>query len=391
MFRRVWNFLIARNSKLAFGGLALACAIGGVIAWVGFNTALETTNSIDFCVSCHEMKDTVYVEYTKSVHYQNASGVRAGCPDCHVPHAWVPKMIRKIKASKEIFHKLMGTIDTPEKFEAHRLELAQDVWAGMKETNSRECRGCHSFEYMDFHKQRDQARDAMEKAMKAGDTCISCHKGIAHKLPDMSGGYKALFNDLLASSKQLAAKNGDTIYNLTTKPFFLQRADAKPDASPDGKLLAASAVKVLAVDGDWLQVRIDGWQQDGAERMLYALQGKRIFTAALGAAAVEQVERQQTITDPDTDLVWYQGAITGWISKEAMVSDLNKLWTYGSEMYNSTCAMCHSLQPTGHYLANQWIGNLNAMKRFISLDDEQYRFLQKYIQMHAQDTGGAHG
>ena len=62
---------------------------------------------------------------------------------------------------------------------------------------------------------------------------------------------------------------------------------------------------------------------------------------------------------------------------------------YGAEMYNASCGLCHSLPPTENYLANQWIGNLNAMKRNITLDDEQYRFLQKYVQLNAQDTGGA--
>jgi trimethylamine-N-oxide reductase cytochrome c-type subunit TorC len=42
-------------------------------------------------------------------------------------------------------------------------------------------------------------------------------------------------------------------------------------------------------------------------------------------------------------------------------------------------------------LANQWIGTLNAMKRFITLDDEQYRFLLKYLQLHGSDMGGTHG
>ena len=32
---------------------------------------------------------------------------------------------------------------------------------------------------------------------------------------------------------------------------------------------------------------------------------------------------------------------------------------------------------------------MKAMERFITLNKEQYRFLQKYLQMHASDTGGA--
>jgi trimethylamine-N-oxide reductase (cytochrome c), cytochrome c-type subunit TorC len=52
----------------------------------------------------------------------------------------------------------------------------------MKATDSRECRNCHSVESMDPHKQT-QASQVMFPAMKAGATCIDCHRGVAHQLP----------------------------------------------------------------------------------------------------------------------------------------------------------------------------------------------------------------
>jgi len=159
--------------------------IFGIIFWGGFHTVIEETNTLEFCISCHEMEQTVYQEYKKSIHYKNASGVRATCSDCHVPKAWLPKMVRKIKASNELYHKALGSINTPEKFEAKRLKLAEHVWASMKSTDSRECRNCHSYESMDFHEQRDRSAEKMQKAMEKGtETCIDCHKGIAHKLPE---------------------------------------------------------------------------------------------------------------------------------------------------------------------------------------------------------------
>ncbi len=163
----------------------LGGAVFGILFWGGFNTVLEETNTLEFCISCHEMEQTVYQEYKESVHYKNASGVRAACPDCHVPRAWGPKIIRKIQASNELLHKVLGTIDTPEKFEAKRLELAEHVWETMKETDSRECRNCHSFEYMDFHEQSNRSAEKMQKVVNenTGETCIDCHKFIAHKKP----------------------------------------------------------------------------------------------------------------------------------------------------------------------------------------------------------------
>ena len=144
---------------------------------------MEYTNTLDFCVSCHEMGDFVYEEYKTSAHNTNPSGVRVVCADCHVPRDWTAKLLRKIRATNELYHHLAGTIDTREKFEAKRLALAENVWASMKASDSRECRNCHSYHAMDFEKQGRRSAEKMREAMEKGKTCIECHKGIAHKLP----------------------------------------------------------------------------------------------------------------------------------------------------------------------------------------------------------------
>ena len=159
-------------------GIAAAFFVVGILFWGGFNTGMEATNTLGFCTSCHEMGDYVFPEYQKTIHYKNPFGVRAKCSDCHVPHPWVYKVIHKVKASWEIYHKLAGTIGTPEKFEAHRLELAKQVWQEMKDTDSRECRNCHNWTAMDVNKQPPRARESHLTAMKDGSTCIECHKGI---------------------------------------------------------------------------------------------------------------------------------------------------------------------------------------------------------------------
>lgn len=166
-----------------FGTLVVGIVLG-IILWGGFNTAMEATNNEEFCISCHEMEANVYQELQETIHFTNRTGVRATCPDCHVPKEWIHKMIRKVKASNELYHKFMGTIDTPEKFEAKRLQLAQNVWKEMKETDSRECRNCHDFDSMDFDRQEGRSADAHDEAIEENYTCIDCHKGIAHSLPE---------------------------------------------------------------------------------------------------------------------------------------------------------------------------------------------------------------
>jgi cytochrome c-type protein NapC len=186
--RRYWRFLKQPSVHLSLGFLIIGSFVAGILFWGGFNTAMEMTNTERFCTGCHEMRDNVYPELQRTIHFTNRSGVRAKCSDCHVPHNWTDKMARKMQASKEVWGKVFGTISTREKFEALRLELAQHEWRRLKANNSLECRNCHQFESMDFTRQSKRAADAHSTQLASGQkTCIDCHKGIAHQLPDMSG------------------------------------------------------------------------------------------------------------------------------------------------------------------------------------------------------------
>jgi cytochrome c-type protein NapC len=180
--KRLWQSLRS-PSRFSLLALLIVGFVGGIVFWGGFHAALEATNNEAFCISCHEMRDNVYVEYKETIHYTNRTGVRATCPDCHVPKEWGPKMLRKIQASNEVLGKILGTIDTREKFEAKRLELARHEWARMKANNSLECRNCHTLASMNRDVQKPRAQKSHEMAVKDGDTCIDCHKGIAHHKP----------------------------------------------------------------------------------------------------------------------------------------------------------------------------------------------------------------
>ena len=183
IIKRTWDFLKTPSVKYSVLGIGTVCFIAGIIFWGGFNTAMEATNKLEFCISCHEMRDNVYQEYKKTIHYQNRTGVRAICSDCHVPKDWGHKMLRKIQASNEVWGKITGYIDTPEKFESHRMELATHEWARMKGSDSRECRNCHNFDAMSGVIQKQTIYNKHMKAKAEGGTCIDCHKGIAHHLP----------------------------------------------------------------------------------------------------------------------------------------------------------------------------------------------------------------
>jgi cytochrome c-type protein NapC len=181
--KRFWETLKKPSAKYSLLAITSVSFVAGILFWGGFNTGMEMTNTLEFCTTCHEMRDTVYQEYKETIHYSNRTGVRAICSDCHVPKDWVHKMIRKSKASLEVWGKITGSIDTKEKFEAKRMELAGHEWERMKESNSRECRNCHSFEAMSPELQKQTPYRKHMKAKEEGKTCIDCHKGIAHQLP----------------------------------------------------------------------------------------------------------------------------------------------------------------------------------------------------------------
>jgi cytochrome c-type protein NapC len=155
----------------------------GFASFGGVNTFFHYTNEMEFCTSCHSMKFN-FEEYSETVHYKNGSGVQATCADCHVPKSFFPKVAAKIMAAKDVYHWILGTVNTREKFEAHRWDMASRVWAKMEASDSRECRSCHDFDNMDLSAQDRIARKKHPRAQMKGQTCIDCHKGIAHLEPD---------------------------------------------------------------------------------------------------------------------------------------------------------------------------------------------------------------
>ena len=185
--RGFWTLLSTPSRYFSLGFLTFGGFIAGIVFWGAFNTGLELTNTEAFCTSCHEMRDNVFQEIKPTIHYTNRSGVRATCPDCHVPHNWTDKIARKMQASKEVWGTVFGTINTREKFLERRIELAQHEWHRMKANDSLECRNCHDLESMDFTVQSKRAAEQHERFLASGEkTCIDCHKGIAHQLPDMA-------------------------------------------------------------------------------------------------------------------------------------------------------------------------------------------------------------
>lgn len=187
IFARIGAFFTRPSTRFGMGFLLLAGVVAGALAWQSFLTVVEVSSSNEFCSSCHEMEAFIFPYYeNESIHHNSRSGVVAKCKDCHVPKAFFPKMQVKMKAMMvEVPGHLTGRISTEEKFEAHKLEMAEKVWARMKANDSKQCRNCHKYEAMsaELQDRYAQRRHSAEYREKTGRTCIDCHKGVAHELP----------------------------------------------------------------------------------------------------------------------------------------------------------------------------------------------------------------
>lgn len=375
---------------ISLGVLTMGGFIAGIIFWGGFNTALEATNTEEFCVSCHTMRDNVYVELQETVHWKNTSGVRATCPDCHVPHEWTSKIARKMQASKEVFAQIFGNYDEEGVFEERRIELAKHEWERFSANNSLECKNCHNYDSMDFDNMRPTARIQMKNAAERDQSCLDCHKGIAHNLPanmESSGG-------LIGELEGLAS---DTDYSVGKELISVRHLPVYEDATASieaGLLNPASSVIVLAEEGDMAQIEIDGWRKaKGFGRVIQEDFGMNISVAsllkdsALNDAIITKGEKKE---DDLTGLPWEKVSAKVWVKKEAMLNDVTPIWEKAKVAYDTNCSVCHTQPDEGHFDTNTWPGMFNGMMSFVNFDTDSEALVLKYLQKHSSDFSEGH-
>ena len=169
-------------------GIPLGGFIAVILGAAGLGTVnyiLHATSTNEFCYVCHSHEAFIQPEYEASSHFANASGVRADCADCHLPHDnWFELVWTKMVVSLDVIPEMMGKLDTAEKYEAHRGEMAEAVWRQFRENDSKFCRSCHDVAAMDLDAQERRTARQHSRAAENGKTCIECHYGIVHTLPD---------------------------------------------------------------------------------------------------------------------------------------------------------------------------------------------------------------
>ena len=389
MIARFWRVFNKPSKHISLGIATCVAFLAGVIFWGGFNTALEATNTEAFCISCHSMKENNYQEIQGTIHWSNRSGVRATCPDCHVPHKWSDKMAAKARASKDVFGWLLGTVNTKEKFEEKRLELAQNEWARFKANGSLECRNCHDYKSMDFEKMSERARVQMRGAAERDQSCVDCHKGIAHHLPEMDTTAISQLGKMAQDLDGRSFDVGSEYYTLVQTPIY-----ATDNATQDiGVLSPATKFKVIGEEDKRLEIELLTWHKaKGYGRVLYSDFAKNIVQATLTKEASQDESlfvRGDKKEDDLTGLPWEQVTFTVWVDKRGFEDNLQNIWDYAEVTYDSTCSVCHAQPDENHFDANTWPGMFAGMQGFVNLDGDTSALILKYLQNHSSDYNKA--
>ncbi|MGF1788815.1 NapC/NirT family cytochrome c [Photobacterium swingsii] len=362
-----------KNKKRAVAGI-LALGVG--VGWLtlgGTHAVLEKTSSTEFCISCHTM-EAPYKEYQGSVHFSNAKGIRAECADCHIPTDTLDYLTTKIRASKDIYHEFVtGKIDTAEKYESHRADMAETVWAQLRENDSATCRSCHDDGAMEVYDQSVDARKMHEYGIANNQTCIDCHKGVAHLLPETKMDSSAL--DHLIETAQQTPVGTEVVYPLQVTPM-----------GDFGTVNPATPLTVLAENDQTRTVRIDGYQMAGAEKVIYMGEGQRAVLAMVS----EQGQQALTTGEYNEDAYgnkWRPVSLEAQIDTPVLAST-EPLWSYAEQLDNVYCSTCHAKIPTNHFTVNAWPSVAKSMGDRTAISAEDLEILTKYFQYNAKDIVG---
>lgn len=385
IFQSLKSFFF-KPSKLGLGVLLVMGALAGVIAFIIFNKTLEHTSTEEFCTNCHSMT-IPQSELKQRVHWSNKFGVTASCADCHLPHEAIPKYIRKIQALKEVYAELTGKYSEEGSFQKHRIEMAKREWARMSANGSQECKNCHRYDRMRFDEMSPKARKAMIPAAAKDQSCIDCHKGIAHHIPKPDPNAGPQLNESLVASSLTADKE----YYTQIKTELYSDDAMKQNI---GYLEGAVPVKFIKTEGNANLVELEMWRKaKGYGRIWYHDFGMNIKDAVLTKAFMDTKPEYQVLEtkeDPMTGLQWQKVKMQAWVGKSYLTSDINTLWANAEDIYKTQCSVCHKQPQVNHFDSNTWIGLFKGMVGFTNMDESDATKVLRYLQMHSSDFDAHH-
>jgi len=366
------------SKKKLIGVLAIGAFIGSAALFATQKT-LQYTSTDEFCTSCHSLSVPTE-EWKGTLHYSNATGIRAGCQDCHIPHEGLEYLTTKIGGLKDVYSELMGTIPDAAAFEQHRARLAQNVWDKFEANDSVTCRSCHNTQAWDLFSQSDKAAEQHRTMEETGATCIDCHRGIAHFPPEQTELASAAEQRLIQVSAQ-TSPDAEAVYPIARRPLFADR----DQATELGSVMPTTPMEVLNRDGEMLQVEIKGYQQEAAQQVVYAGFGQRIISAVLNDDAITGLQTGEYRDDEASGSKWREVSFNAWVGSDHLLDSQEPIWEYGADLNHGFCSGCHAVIGPSHYTANQWPAIVKGMADRTSITDSARLILTYYLQNHAKD------
>jgi trimethylamine-N-oxide reductase (cytochrome c) cytochrome c-type subunit TorY len=356
--------------------LTLTIIAGIVVGWLtlgGSAAVMHYTSSTEFCLSCHSM-EIPYEEYQGSIHFSNAKGIRAECSDCHIPQEPIDYVITKIRATKDIYHEFVtGKIDDEDKYEEHRMAMAEMVWQQMRANDSATCRSCHTLGAMDSYEQSENAAKMHAYALENKVTCIDCHKGVAHFAPEPEMDSEA-FDRLIASTEQTDPQ-AKVVYSVE-----------RIDLGELGSINPTAKLSVTQIDGEQRTVELHAYQMKGAEQVLYFGLGQRAIVAVLTEQGQKALNVGEFKAD-DYGNEWRTAVLTAQTDAPVLASQ-EPIWAYAEELDNVYCSTCHAKIPANHFTVNAWGPVAKGMGERTDISDADLELLTKFFQNHAKDVVG---
>ena len=183
---RYWAIISRPSVHFSLGFLAVGGFIGGIVFWGGFNTAMELTNTEAFCTGCHEMRDNVFAGAQE--HDPLHQPLRRARQVLRLPCA--ARLDRQDGAQDA---GVEGSLGQDLRHDRHAREVRREAararparvgavqgqrLARVPQLPRLRLHGLHAAEPA-------RAEHALDVPRTGEKTCIDCHKGIAHRLPDV--------------------------------------------------------------------------------------------------------------------------------------------------------------------------------------------------------------
>jgi trimethylamine-N-oxide reductase (cytochrome c) cytochrome c-type subunit TorY len=202
-------------------------------------------------------------------------------------------------------------------------------------------------------------------------TCIDCHKGVAHFAPQATLDTSA-FDHLFDMAKNTKV-DAEKVYPIES----IKMADLAT-INPTVELTTVSS------DEGKRTVTVSGYQMKDAESVIYMGEGQRSIIATLTDTGINALQLGDSKTDAYGN-EWRSAELTGDIEAPVLASN-QPLWDYAEQLDNVYCSTCHAKIAASHFTVNSWGPVAKGMGARTDISELNLEILTKFFQNHAKDV-----